>query len=258
MSEAQLFQLLRAKYPAEEYALLRSVPDGTGANKARTADALAMALWPSRGLEVTGFEMKASRNDWRAELKNPAKAEAFVRYCDRWYLVVTSADLVAAGELPPTWGLMAVDRGRLVVVEKAPKLQSQPLPREFIAGILRAAQGQSAAEKDLKAAMEAGHRAGVLAGRGELERELRKVRDELTAVNHKVRVFEEASGVHLPLYNGGRIGQFVKLLLAGGADQYGRELDQVVAKAEAIARAARAAQQEYEDIRQVAGRQEIA
>jgi hypothetical protein len=59
MTEFELFQALRPLYPAREYALLPQVANGTGAGSKRHCDALALSLWPSRGLYLTGFEMKS-------------------------------------------------------------------------------------------------------------------------------------------------------------------------------------------------------
>jgi hypothetical protein len=65
---------LRKKYPAAAWAFLEQVANGTGyAKKYRWADALAMGLWPSRGMELHGIEVKVSRSDWLRELENPAR-----------------------------------------------------------------------------------------------------------------------------------------------------------------------------------------
>lgn len=58
MTEYELFQALRPLYPAAEYALLPQVANATGARTKRHCDALALSLWPSRGLHLHGFEMK--------------------------------------------------------------------------------------------------------------------------------------------------------------------------------------------------------
>jgi hypothetical protein len=105
----------------------------------RTADAVAMDLWPSTGLEIHGHEVKVSRSDWLAELKQPTKCEPVRRYCDRWWLVVADRSIVKAGELPDGWGLMAVSGERVRVLVKAPKLKPEPIGRDFIAPLLRAA-----------------------------------------------------------------------------------------------------------------------
>jgi hypothetical protein len=48
-----------------------------------------MGLWPSRGLKLMGFEIKAGRGDWLGELRNPRKAESIARFCDQWWVVAT-------------------------------------------------------------------------------------------------------------------------------------------------------------------------
>lgn len=61
LSEYELFRALRHHYPAREYALLPQVGNGTGSRCNRHADALALSLWPSRGLHLNGFEIKSHR-----------------------------------------------------------------------------------------------------------------------------------------------------------------------------------------------------
>ncbi len=62
-----------------------------------------MNLYPSRGLEINGFEVKGSRQDWIKELKSPEKSAPVQRFCDRWW-IVAPAGIIQPGELPPTWG----------------------------------------------------------------------------------------------------------------------------------------------------------
>lgn len=107
-------------------------------SRLRTADALAVDLWPSSGHRVHGFEVKVSRSDWLTELKDPSKAEAFKPYCDHWWLVVPDASIVR-GDLPEGWGLLAVTEGGVLRVRKpAPKLDRRPMPFEMTAAWLRA------------------------------------------------------------------------------------------------------------------------
>lgn len=67
---------LAHRYPAPGYALLPQVANGTGYAASRHCDAIALSLWPSRGIRLHGFEIKVARSDWLRELKDPAKAEA--------------------------------------------------------------------------------------------------------------------------------------------------------------------------------------
>lgn len=110
-----------------------------GGRAIRTADAMAVDLWPSSGNLVHGFEVKVSRSDWLAELRDPTKADAIRRYCDHWWLVVPDAAIVR-GDLPDGWGLLAVGKdGALRVRTKAPRLDREPMPPTFVASLLRAA-----------------------------------------------------------------------------------------------------------------------
>lgn len=105
----------------------------------RTIDALAVDLWPSSGHVIHGFEVKVSRSDWLTELKDPEKAEAFKPYCDHWWLVTPTADIVR-GDLPRGWGhLVATPAGSLRVRAAAPKLAREAMPFEMTAAWLRAA-----------------------------------------------------------------------------------------------------------------------
>ena len=143
LTEGQLFGRLKKRYAAPEYAIFPSVQNSTGyTSRRREADAVAMSLWPSRGLEVLGFEIKSRRNDWMNELRQPKKSEAIQKYCNRWWIVAANKDIVNVdgGELPATWGLMVPRGQHLVTVVEAPPLEAEPLDRGFLAAILRRAQ----------------------------------------------------------------------------------------------------------------------
>lgn len=104
----------------------------------RTADAMAVDLWPSTGNLVHGFEVKVSRSDWLCELRDPTKADAFRRFCDHWWLVVPDASIVR-DDLPDGWGLLAVGRdGKLRQRTAAPRLDREPMTPTFTASLLRA------------------------------------------------------------------------------------------------------------------------
>lgn len=166
----EIFDRLAASYRQGEWVVLPQLRDGTGWQGWRTADAIAMNCWPSRGLEVHGFEIKVSRADWQRELKNPQKAESIFAYCDRFWLVVPAdAEIVRAGELPTTWGLMRVGDVVELTVE-APKLTPTPLDRAFLASILRGLHKHEAPAGRLEAAREEGRKAGVEEGRRYAER----------------------------------------------------------------------------------------
>lgn len=135
---------LRKRYAYPAWAFLEEVRDAAGYDATRSADGLAMSLWKSRGLELHGFEIKASRSDWLKERDSPEKAEAISRYCDRWWLVVSDPSIVKDGELPPSWGLLALQgnasRVTLKTIKEAPVNSAiAPLSRTFLATILKRA-----------------------------------------------------------------------------------------------------------------------
>ena len=100
---------LRTQYDdLKRYVLLEEVGNTTGFRNVGWADAVLLHLWPSDGLALWGFEIKASRTDWKKELANPKKSENIARFCDRW-IVVAPKGLVRDGELPAAWGLWTYD-----------------------------------------------------------------------------------------------------------------------------------------------------
>jgi len=130
---------LRKRYAPPAWSFMEEVGNAAGHAKSRSADAIAMSVWPSRGLELHGFEIKVSRKDWLTELKNPAKADPIAAYCDRWWIVVDSDTIVRDGELPRTWGLLVLRNGTLVTVREAEKRKPKVMDRSFLAVLLRKA-----------------------------------------------------------------------------------------------------------------------
>ncbi len=203
----KIVEALRRRYPAPAYAFFTEVRNQTGFQKReRTADAMVMGLYPSRGLTLHGFEVKASRSDWLKEMKAPDKAEAIQLYCDRWWLVVGSASIVQPSELPETWGLLVPSGNGLKVKVDAPKLEPKPLDRLLVASILRCAV--RASDQDLKAAKMQ----GIKVGR---ECEVAYWCSMLDQLKKTVATFQEASGVEISIWNGKHIGEAVKFVMDG-------------------------------------------
>ena len=92
-TEAAVTTLLRDRHAntgnggAGEWAFMAQVRNAAGFNATRTLDALALHLWPSRGLVLHGFEIKVSRSDWLREVKDPAKAEDACRLVEYFWIV---------------------------------------------------------------------------------------------------------------------------------------------------------------------------
>ena len=135
---------LAAKYTSWEYVYLEELRSSNGfARKVRSADAIAINLYPSHGCEMHGFEIKVSRSDFLLELKDPDKSDIFKQYCDRWFLVVGDASIVKPGELPAGWGLIIPRGDSLMVKIGANKLEPKPMGRGMYTAIMKRLKGNS-------------------------------------------------------------------------------------------------------------------
>ena len=137
----KVIDILRKQYPYPDCAFLTEFRAGTGYAVESRADAIGMHLWPSKGLELIGFEIKTSRQDWLRELKQPDKCEPVKQFCDRWYLI-TSEDYHIARfeEIPNDWGYMCLNYTDKVETKKeAPRLKPKPIDRLFLASLMRIA-----------------------------------------------------------------------------------------------------------------------
>lgn len=249
---------LRERYAAPEYAFLDQVRSQTGYGPAtiRTADGLAMSLYPSRGLELIGCEVKASRSDWLREKKDPAKAEEILRFCDRWYLVVGDESIVQDDELPPPWGLLVPGpRGGLRQKVEAPKLSAEPMTRAMLAGLLRNvsdAQKTTVQRSEIELLMTKAREEGRLAGMSMGDAgQIQRLITERDALQKMIDDFEAASGVELRFaWNAGDIGAAVKMVNQfgpSGASRRIRDMNERMCK-ELKVSAARMAKIEQEAI----------
>lgn len=141
--EHDMLRLLADRYMAVHgngvrYVAASHVRSHAGFDARRTADFIAMDLWPSKGLCLHGHEVKVSRADWLTELKHPEKAGEFIPFMDYWWLVVSDAKIVRPGELPEGWGLMAKNGTQLVVKRQATRRTAEPMPKSMMAAFLRA------------------------------------------------------------------------------------------------------------------------
>lgn len=218
LTTQQVKAALRARFCPPTFAFLDEVRNGTGFSRGvtRTADGLAMSLWPSRGLELHGFEIKVSRSDWQRELEQPEKAEAIAAYCDRWWLAVGDPDIVRTGELPATWGLLVPKGVNLVVHVEPQKLEAKPLDRLLLAAILRRATTVSADEAEIAARVEKRTEEIREQAKADAEHQQAHVSRAHEALTKALAEFTEASGVDLRnQWEAGQIGEAVREVLRG-------------------------------------------
>jgi GNAT superfamily N-acetyltransferase len=233
---ADLLRRLRQRYQTPQWALLEQVADGVRGWNHRYADVIVMGLFPSRGLSVIGFEIKASRGDWTRELRAPQKADPIVRHCDQWF-VVAARDVILSGRqrklfsadedllgaldmatFPAPWGVMVPSGSHeLTIAKQAVKLEAPPLDREFVAALLRRAAEESgskvAFDERVQAEVQAAFDRGQAAGRAHAIRAESQAERELADLRRSLDDFERASGIRVPEWRGKRVGRALRAVL---------------------------------------------
>ncbi|MFF0736826.1 hypothetical protein ACFYVK_35095 [Streptomyces chartreusis] len=141
----QLLEALHAHYIKPEDRLSQAgagavfLTEVTAPGGNRRADAVYLGLWQSRGAgDIDVCELKTSRSDWRRELDNPAKAEAWWPYSSRFWIVAPSTDIVPAEEVPDGWGLMVPGtRGRRFKTIVKPAVREPKLSMGLLLTLLK-------------------------------------------------------------------------------------------------------------------------
>lgn len=215
VSAHDLRVLLRKRFCPPEWAFMEEVRNRTGGFGERYADAVAMNLWPSRGMAVIGFEIKVRRGDWLQELRNPNKSAPVQKYCDHWWIIAPDTNVVPVEELPETWGLMVKQGTKLYTKKSAPKLEAQKLDRFFIASMLRRANEAIVQATEGKSGEH--YQRGFAEGKDQAESmrgyELHRAKVDVENTQKEIKDFEEASGVLIQRWRGKEIGEAVRLVL---------------------------------------------
>jgi len=221
MDVVKMRKLLQRRFNAPSWALLFEVKSATGyANgEPRSADAVAISLWPSRGLALHGIEIKVHRSDWLRELKKPNKSEPVQKYCNFWWIAAPKG-VVEVDELPVTWGLLEESGKRgLVAKRQAPELSPVSLDLSFVASLgrrmggsvdqaMRTARQELMSEQADSEINNEEYERGVADAVPQLER----VRRELKQLYVRVAEFEKASGISVDSYDSGLMGTAARLL----------------------------------------------
>jgi hypothetical protein len=219
---------LATRFCAPEFAFLPQARNCTGyGRQPRTADALALGLYPSRGLHLHGFEIKCARSDWLKEKRDPEKAEAFQQYCDFWWIVVSDPKIIQAGELPLNWGLMA-PRGKTLAVAKEPTINEKAkcIDREFLAGLLRKASEVVVDDEKVKAAVRKASAEAFEQGKQHRQYEVDHAKRELKDARDSIAEFERLSGIRIGNWCGGDIGRYVRIAQGRDWAFFRKQLDQ--------------------------------
>ncbi len=202
---------LKARFCLPEWIYIAEVRNTLGYCRGVTyADGLAFNLFPSRGNEFHGFELKINRNDVLKELGNLKKSENIQQYCDRWWLVVGDKTIVNIAELPPYWGLM-IPYGKGLRQVKAAPLQKRvkEFTRGFMASLFKKIYVNSPTREQLNAEYERGH----VDGEAQVHLPQQHLIDDAKRIQEQVEQFEKASGIRINQYSGGQsLGEAVKVV----------------------------------------------
>ena len=116
--------------------------DAIRAGAEQRLDAFALHTWPSEKWRRVAYEVKTSTTDLRRELAQPAKCRAALALSNQFYLVA-GPDVTVPADLPPGWGVMVVQGGRLVVTRKAPWRDVDVPPYSFMLSLARNLQAEA-------------------------------------------------------------------------------------------------------------------
>lgn len=225
-----LWDILRKRYPAKEYALMAEVSDAAGFYRSNSADYIAVNLWPSRGLAINGIELKCSRSDWLSELKKPNKAENIFKYCDYFWLLTADDTIAKIEEIPLTWGWMFINGAGIKVKKDAPKLTPIQLDKHFMVAMLKRAEDKTGFV----------HRDSIedrITEAAEKSLERRSFEDKRKIENAEnlqsiISEFEESSGVKLSgwshhSYPPKKVGEAIKFISNGGIEEIKKDLERL-------------------------------
>ena len=136
MLTCQVRDLIRIKYASPQWVLIEEIRNKAGFDATRSADAIAMNVWPSKGLSIVGFEIKIDRWDWKHELNQPEKSNAIKRYCDAWWLVAPEG-VARPEEIPADWGWYLATEEGLEIKKPCVELRPQEIGRSFLAAVIK-------------------------------------------------------------------------------------------------------------------------
>jgi O-acetyl-ADP-ribose deacetylase (regulator of RNase III) len=154
MDAAFLCKVIKGRHDPREWVFLTEVRTATGWGgkkgtevSIRYIDAFAISLWPSSGFKRVVYEMKVSRADFVAELRNPAKRfQARVLAHEFWY--VMPAGIFDVKDVPEMDGCGVIEvspTGSSKIVWRIHNhgWVPMPMPETFVASLLRRAADET-------------------------------------------------------------------------------------------------------------------
>jgi len=159
-----------------------------------------------------------SRGDWLRELKDPAKAEEMAVFCEYWYIVAPKG-VVLPGELPPLWGLVEVQDGKLIKKHVPNQTrETKPWTEAFIAAVMRRAAEVVTPTARMQEILEKGRKEGQEFERKATSYTYKRLSEEVVELKKAILDFERASGIEIKTWGNkpAEVGAIVRLVLNGG------------------------------------------
>ncbi len=190
--------MIRKRHEGDGWQVFEELANGTGYKVKGWADAAALGIWPSRGYELHGFEIKISREDLKKELRDPAKADNIGRYCHFWWLVLSDEKLMEGLAIPEAWGIL-VPRARVLrVVRKAPKVAApRPFDPAFVAAMIRNVCKTWVPKHEHEALKERSHQDALKAAESLRADRVSDAERDLKQLRAKIEAFENNSGLKI-------------------------------------------------------------
>lgn len=188
-------EALRKKYADE--LLIEEFSSPIGSRPYKHADAVGIWLHPSRGNDISYYEIKASRSDWLNELDHPGKSDPVAKYCDRIWLVTTDESVARYEEIPETWGWMVLRGKRFNVLKQAPKM-NPVWDRDFIVRVAQYSQRafhSTISQIESDAYKYGREQAERFNGREALLKQAEKQRKKLSEYHEKLDMFHQETGI---------------------------------------------------------------
>lgn len=168
-----------------------------------------------------------------------------MRFCDRWALVIADESMVHVGELPETWGMYAMVKGKLKCIKPCPKLEPDPLTRVALTALMYAAS--KADEARINGLIKQGVE---LAVKGERDRASYQVK-QAEKLEENVKAFEAASGLHIRYSTPENVTSLGKVVNAirGGKSQIKQRMHTVEYAVESVKKLLPALEEQVEILR---------
>jgi hypothetical protein len=125
LSTHLIIDVIRAEYNSDNGWMVFT--EISSAKATRRADVIAINAWRTRKQEIVVFEIKRSKSNFMAEIKDPLKRAEFMKICERFYFVAPMG-ILEKKDIPEDCGLYEVTEDGTMVQTKFAKKRKVDKP----------------------------------------------------------------------------------------------------------------------------------